>query len=283
MFRFFKRLIAGLVPNRKMRHKIRAAEPTRSIHNLLYRKMNAWAGDHKDIPIFIISYNRLDCLRNLVTYLENSGYANIQIINNCSSYPPLMEYLMTSKHKVHHLAHNYGHFAFWQCGKFMEIARTSFYVVTDPDVIPIQDCPDSFLETFYNVLVKYPKLTKVGFSLKIDDLPDHYPLKDVVINHESRFYRNQTTNIDNLVLYDAPIDTTFALYAPSAKSILDSHFYDAIRVGYPFQARHLPWYKDFQKETEEDQFYRTTSIPGVSTWNNTKTREQIISELLDQN
>ena len=47
-----------------------------------------------DIPIFVISYNRLTCLKLLVDYLCKHGYVkNIVIIDNASTYAPLLEYL----------------------------------------------------------------------------------------------------------------------------------------------------------------------------------------------
>ena len=101
-----------------------------------------------------------------------------------------------------------------------------------------------------NTLKKYPKVQKVGFSLKIDDLPDKYEYKKQVIAWEKKFYDNQ---IDNK-LYLARIDTTFALHRPYA-SISTKGRYKMIRTSYPYTARHLPWYNDSANLSEEETFY----------------------------
>ena len=50
------------------------------------------------------------------------------------------------------------------------------------------NCPDDFIEKFILLLQKYPKALKAGFSICIDDLPDHYKLKEKVIEWESVFW-----------------------------------------------------------------------------------------------
>ena len=67
------------------------------------------AFDGKTVPVFLIAYNRLGYLRQLVAWLERAGYSDIRIIDNCSSYPPLLEYLERSPHAVHRMDRNYGH------------------------------------------------------------------------------------------------------------------------------------------------------------------------------
>ena len=44
------------------------------------------------VPIFIINYNRLSYIEKFVSQLEMYGFTNINIIDNCSTYPPLLEY-----------------------------------------------------------------------------------------------------------------------------------------------------------------------------------------------
>ena len=70
--------------------------------------------------------------------------------------------------------------------------------------------PDDFIEKFILLLQKYPKALKAGFSICIDDLPDHYKLKEKVIEWESVFWKEEIEpNI-----FKALIDTTFAVYKP---------------------------------------------------------------------
>ena len=48
--------------------------------------------DYKEIPIIINNFNRLDTLQKLIASLEIRGYRNIYIIDNLSTYPPLLDY-----------------------------------------------------------------------------------------------------------------------------------------------------------------------------------------------
>ena len=57
-------------------------------------------------------------------------------------------------------------------------------------------------------------------------------------------------------VYDAPIDTTFALYDQDYFDPAD--FTRAVRVAGRFTARHLPWYRDHGlPEAEATQYART--------------------------
>jgi hypothetical protein len=127
------------------------------------------------------------------------------------------------------------------------------FVLSDPDIVPIGDCPVDAIDYFEEVLERYPRCAKVGFGLKIDDLPDHYRLKHEVITIES--YNWELALAPRL--YEAPIDTTLALYRGPG----DFCFTPAIRTGYPYLARHVTWYLDENQLPEEERFYRDHSSP----------------------
>ena len=78
------------------------------------------------IPIFIISYNRLSYVEQMICWLEKSGYTNIHVIDNASTYPPLLEYYKTLTYKVHFMKENYGHMVFWKCGEFEKYRKYFF-------------------------------------------------------------------------------------------------------------------------------------------------------------
>lgn len=257
------KIVACLIPYKPWRDKIRSIYPRIFIDRYLRCKFSRL--HYKEIPIYIISFNRLDCLKQLVFFLESHGYNNINIIDNNSSYPPLLDYLHSCPYPVNYLKENLGHLAFWRCNLFDEVIKKSLYVVTDPDILPINECPEDFLKVFYDILCKYPMITKVGFSLKLDDLPEHYELRDAVIEWERRFYTKQIGSVP-CPYFKSYIDTTFALYGPQKKSPVEYQFYEAIRVGFPYEARHLPWYKDTEVSSEEDLFYLQTCDKDVTTW-----------------
>jgi len=230
------------------------------------------AGVVGTIPIFVISYNHLTYVRSIVNYLEQANFKNIHIVDNASSYPPLLEYLRTSPHTVHYMGSNYKHMVLFESLRFKKIIDTEYFVLTDPDVLPVEECPGDFLYVFLDVLLRHPFKNKVGFSLKIDDLPAHYGLKENVIKWEGRFY-DKAAKDGETTIYDAPIDTTFALYRPR-KQWRTTDFFSAFRVGAPYTARHLPWYRDVERMTDEEAHYRSLD-EGSSNWNGTMSSEQL--------
>jgi hypothetical protein len=214
----------------------------------------------RSVPIFIVSYNRLSCLQLLIAKLEKDGYTNLIIVDNASTNKSLLDYLQSLPYKVHFLEKNYGHLVLWESRLFEDIINSTYYVLTDPDVIPIDECPSDYVEHFYDILKLYPEKTKVGFSLKIDDLPEHNPNKYDLIRWESFFYENKLSQ--KPLYYDADVDTTFALYRPG----YPKHFYNAIRTGFPYTARHLGWYTDTENLSDEDELYFKSANSSFSSY-----------------
>lgn len=205
--------------------------------------------NHKEIPIIINNRNRLTFLQQLIDSLIIRGYNNITILDNDSTYPPLLEYYKTKPCNIIFLNKNLGYDALDKIPLFKQI-RKNYFVYTDPDIIPINECPADFLNFFLNTLKKYPTVQKVGFSLKIDDLPDHFDTKKHVIDWEKKFY----TNLISDKYYLAPIDTTFALHRPFSTLSTKGRL-KMFRTSHPYVARHMPWYIDSANLSEEEKFY----------------------------
>lgn len=131
-------------------------------------------------------------------------------------------------------------------------------MVTDPDVVPVEECPLDAVDRFRDLLDRHAHLHKAGFGLRIDDLPDHYALAQQVRDWERRFWADEIEP----GVFRADIDTTFALYRPMRRH-LESH---AVRTGHPYVARHLPWYLDSANLSDEDRYYREHADPIISNW-----------------
>lgn len=215
-----------------------------------------------DIPVFIISFNRLSYVKQTITWLKKYNFTNIHIIDNNSSYPPLLEYYKTCPATVHYMDKNYGHKVFWDCGKFKDVIKNSMYIVTDPDIEPNKNLPKDFIIDMYRVLGEHKNLTKVGFAIRKDDLPDTKIAK-ALQQYESRYWVHPVKD-KKLELYCALTDTTFALYRPGKFDVYGYDFYYAIRIAGDFTCRHLPWYKDPNHQTTEDKYYTTTVDPNVA-------------------
>lgn len=207
------------------------------------------------IPIIINNYNRHSFLIRLITALKRYGFRKIVILDNNSTYLPLLDYYRQTDCEVVRLQSNYGHLALWKSGMYKKY-RWDYYVYTDPDVLPIESCPDDFLVYFRSLLSRFRHLDKVGFGIMIDDLPECFSLRDKVRKYEARYWNSPVGD----GLYDAPIDTTLALYKPLTH-LKDGHAYTlrAYRTGPPYLLRHLPWYQDTSNPDEEEMYYRSSA------------------------
>ncbi|MBU3808759.1 MAG: glycosyltransferase [Candidatus Paraprevotella stercoravium] len=212
----------------------------------------------KQVPIIINNFNRLTTLCKLIDALELRGYNNIYIIDNASTYPPLLEYYKTCPYKIFFLKENLGFKALWKSGLNRQLCK-DYFIYTDSDVVPASYCPEDFIDYFLAQLKKHPFARKVGFSLRIDNLPDFYAHKSEVLRTENAYYRNLKDG-----LYRAPIDTTFALYRPRI-GLSRSRSVEAYRTAYPYQAEHLPWYVDSSNVSEEEQYY-ISHCQHITSW-----------------
>lgn len=214
--------------------------------------------DYFDVPIIINNFNRLGFLKKLINSLERRGYTNIFIIDNGSTYPPLLDYYKSCPYPVYLLHKNVGYKAIWETGIYDQF-KHSYYVYTDSDMQIDESCPRDFMEHFVKILQKYKTAQKVGFGIRIDDLPNSYPLKENVIEWESQFWKKEVQP----GLYQAWVDTTFALYRPYCKGEAN-HCHKVFRTGAPYLIKHLPWYnlKDFQTEEE----YYLSTIKTSTHW-----------------
>jgi hypothetical protein len=212
----------------------------------------------RQFPVIINVRDRLEPLRDLITWLEQQGQQNIWLCDNDSTYPPMVEFLRSTPHHVRLNGLNLGHRAPWLSGLVTELGLDSHFIVTDPDVVPSQECPADVLDLFYNTLNQYPAIDKVGFILRLDDLPQHYAHRDDVILWESQFWKN----VHPSGFFIAEIDTTFAMYRPGEHH-QNNH---ALRSAPPYTARHMPWYQDSDHPTDEQTYYLEHADSLIINW-----------------
>jgi hypothetical protein len=218
--------------------------------------------DPKNVQIVINSRDRLTPLAALITWLRNAKYTNLVILDNQSTYPPLLEYYekLGKSVNVIKLGKNLLSKALWCWASARHVIQTPF-VYTDPDVVPTEDCPHDIIEFLLKVSDALGEPYKVGLSLKIDDIPDCYSQAERVRKWEAQMWKTVIGTVDSVPIYQAGVDTTFALY-PAFRPFQIS----GVRVGAPYLARHLPWYVDSSKPTEEDTYYKQHVARGTHTW-----------------
>jgi hypothetical protein len=99
-------------------------------------------------PVFIPIRDRLEPLVILIDWLERAGLDEIWLIDNASSYPPMLEFLESTSHHVVRTGINLGHRSPWLSGTVQRHSHQRPYEVTDPDVIPDAQCPLDAVEHF---------------------------------------------------------------------------------------------------------------------------------------
>ena len=142
-------------------------------------------------PILITCRDRVEPLQQLVSWLETAGYQRIVLVDNDSSYDPLRSYYADTPHQVLRLGRNLGHLAVWEAGVLGTLEHNGPFVVTDCDVVPDQRTPHDAVDHFADLLFRYSDVDKVGFGLRIDDLPNSYQFRDDVITWESQFWEDE--------------------------------------------------------------------------------------------
>lgn len=238
-------------------------------------------------PIFIISYNRYNMLKQLVDKLIVMGQERLIIIDNDSTYEPLLNYYRHLPQEVEliRMDGNYGHLVLrnqlWIHKDFRDKYEldTKNYCYTDSDILPMEDCPNDFMEIFEKILNKYTDINKVGFALNIDDIPLDNKYRNDIINWERQFWNSSIYDTEfDLILYKAAIDTTFSYQRAGTAPELEQAF----RTGYPYMSRHLPWYLDFNNLNEEDINYINTTN-NSATWARRIKPLQTIEQIKRQN
>ncbi len=194
------------------------------------------------------------CMRDLLTWpkamiecIEKfSNLESILLVDNDSTYPPLIEYYEKTPHKVIKLGKNAGHKAPWLPEVKAQIA-TNFYVVTDPD-LDLTGVPNDCLYQLAYCLAKSPWVGKVGLGLTIDDVPPESLYYRHVQSYERMWWRQPLIQGK---FRNAPVDTTFAVYN---KTLLDEHHICGVRMEKPYVASHIPWRLTPQEAENNEEF-----------------------------
>ena len=232
------------------------------------------AGTRIKMNCYIINFNRLKWTKQLAIDLADRGFTPI-ILDNNSSYPPLLDWYNSSefKFKLVKFDRNHGHRAFYHSGFYKEV-KSEYFAMTDPD-LDIPCAPEDFEEVLmkgfsakHEFIENNDDIIKVGLNLKIDDLPEKSEDlifdPDNVINHEKGYGGGETKK----GLYiAAQLDTTFAIYknhGPEFGQRREYSLWPSIRTAPPYEARHLPWYSTYSGLDEEDKYSEIESMLPVS-------------------
>ena len=302
------------------------------------------------IPLFIINFNRLTLLKKQLDFFRTIKDVHLQIviIDNCSSYPPLLEFYnnkfdMNNQLPIHNGFGNYYEsddniilfksndnkvqcapwttgvvqsFIYdnwidsyqryfdrgaqccnkgwcgiellketddWHMKSFNKIHRCDvcteawkdmkikhkYYIVTDSD-LSFDNMPIDFISKYVTVLEEKSELSKVGPGFPTHDIPDWYPLKNQIKQHENTMYRESVSTSTGLKLHRSGIDTTFALYRsdnintlhPNREPVVVTSNMTGVSIGCAarslgkYVCKHMPWYLNPLEDDEENYYLR---------------------------
>ena len=215
----------------------------------------AWTGT---IPIYINNYNWLTSTRELAGYFAGIPGAMPVIVDNGSTYPPLVEwYDSECPYPIFKLGANVGHYAPWICGAELSLEAhraifgSQYYAVTDSD-LSFASCPPDVIDFLIAGLDAHPDCVKAGVSLELNDIPGGSIAGQAAKEWEEQFWRKRRDDR----FFEADIDTTFAVYRAGCR------WGNCLRSDRPYTARHLPWSITRETLDGEQRYYLAHAALG---------------------
>ena len=193
------------------------------------------------VPVIINNRNLLTWPKAMVRDLSKWEWiGDIYIVDNGSTYEPLLEWYATKPCEVISLGVNAGHQAPWLCGLVQKLGEP-YYAVTDPD-LDLSKTSKQTIVRCVEWLQEFPFVGKVGLSLRWDDVSPRSSYYTHVNTYEAQ--RQKSSRIVKAAKVDVAIDTTFAVY--------NRQDYFIGGVSLLESARHIPWYYS-EKERKADK------------------------------
>jgi len=196
------------------------------------------------IPVIINNRNFLTWPKAMVERIkEYDGVGEIIIVDNDSTYPPLLEWYATNPCRIERLNDNLGMGAPW-VSEVVKKLNGAPYVLTDPDM-GLEDTPDDTLLYLFDKLNSL-QLDKVGLGLDWQIVEKKSPYYERLNVYEKNRWSNSPV-IDG-VHTEVQIDTTFALYN------VDHYFIGGGSTTFPYVARHYPWEFSIEEARNSEEF-----------------------------
>ena len=196
------------------------------------------------IPVIINNRNFLTWPKAMVERIkEYDGVGEIIIVDNDSTYPPLLEWYATNPCRIERLDTNVGMGAPWVSGVVKELNGAP-YVLTDPD-LGLEETPDNTLLYLLDKLNTL-QLDKVGLGLDWQIVEKKSPYYERLNLYEKS--RWNKSPVKDGVYTEVQIDTTFALYN------VDHYFIGGGSTTFPYVARHYPWEFSIEEARNSEEF-----------------------------
>jgi len=214
------------------------------------------------VRAFIICRDRVTYAQRCAAALVRAGL-DVTLVDQGSTWPSAVQWL--ADQEAHGWlvlrrggsTHPHG---LWEWEPFRQACGSGRYIVTDPDVVPSEDCPEDWVAYLGELLDEFPQ-AKAGLGLRLDRIPVHYQRREAVLAWEQQFWQQRLAE----GVFSAPVDTTLALYRPLSE-VPAFQLESAMRSAPPYVADHLAWYEDLENLTPELRWYHEHADPGITYW-----------------
>lgn len=240
----------------------RRQKATQTPSTIGFRSVRAWL--QAETPIFIPCFNNRTYVTMMLGQLKRTGFRRIIFVDNASSAPDMRAWLdgLGAEADVVAMDENLGPWHIVKDPANLELMPGRF-CLTDPDIAFNPDLPADFLNQLAS-LTQREQVGKAGFALDIHDRAamknDLFQFGDQhmrIWDWEEKFWRRPLEPLPGGdPVFNAPIDTTFALY--DRRFYDPDTFYPAVRVAGRFTAQHLPWLREHGVPADEAAVYANT-------------------------
>ena len=202
--------------------------------------------------IYINNRNLLTWPKKMAEIFATQGH-NVTIVDNNSSWPPLLDWYNKCPHKVARINNNdFGCGSPWWSNIITDISE--HYVTCDAD-LGLEDVPSDWPDVCIEALEKY-NVPKIGLSLKDTDCPSQNPA--YLIDQFDKFPKG---NPDVWKWYDDkgkycnfPVDYHFNVWNKNERPTNFATYPCGIRTNKPYTSSHLPWHLVMKKDKKEKSF-----------------------------
>lgn len=209
-----------------------------------------------NIPVIINNRNLFTWPKAMVERIkEYDGVGEIIIVDNDSTYPPLLEWYATNPCRIERLNKNIGVAAPW-ISEVVSGLKGVPYIVTDPD-LGLEGTPNDTLSYLLDKLNSL-QLDKVGLGLdwqRVESKSPYY--KRLHLYEKDRWEKSPKK--DGIAL-EVQIDTTFSINRHPV------YFIGGSSATFPYVARHYPWEFSLEeaRNNEEFMFYMNNATSASS-------------------
>ena len=235
------------------------------------------------VPVIVPTFNQMTFCKNSISRLRDFGLNNFLILDNGSTYEPFVEWLRESENPVIIDFTNPGPRNFWLNSEIYSRLPKNF-IVTDPDLEYPESIPTSLVSDLVEISNSFG-WHKLGLGLSLERSDKMYPQ----VNEWEKDYW-----IDVLAhsssgdpIYDAKIDTTFALYNKDfvqEPGVIEpgGEFFTAPRICGKYTCIHLGWYTEKPVPIEEQLYYLKSVTKWASTIREVKREESSLRHKLNK-